>query len=253
MTPIPRSSTSSMTHVALPQITQAGAGARCATSGVGGQGIVGTQNRSKRGRRPAATRRTPRRPHPTVASPSQSWGRLAAEQKCAVSISGSSSLRLLEVPATAARRSLRDGGPCCWRKPGKLRPSYDIGVLPQNQMSALQGMPEARRAPCKVAKARLCHQGVAGAAGRANETFHRAAAEYRACSSNGGVSSVSHRRGEDLFCILAGNQKARFSLDAPSEVIASAARGKTRARQAAEDRAGGACARVRALALAAAL
>ena len=37
-------------------------------------------------------------------------GRLAAEQKCGVSISGSPSLRLLGVPATTARRSLRDGG-----------------------------------------------------------------------------------------------------------------------------------------------
>ena len=42
-------------------------------------------------------------------------GRLAAEQKCGASISGSPSLRLLGVPATAARRSLRDGGPCLWR------------------------------------------------------------------------------------------------------------------------------------------
>ena len=33
--------------------------------------------------------------------------------------------------------------------------------------SALQGRPEARRAPCKVVKARLCHRRVAGVAGRA--------------------------------------------------------------------------------------
>jgi hypothetical protein len=46
-------------------------------------------------------------------------GRLAPEQKCGVSISGSPSLRLLGVPATTARRSLRDGGPCLWRGAGQ--------------------------------------------------------------------------------------------------------------------------------------
>src|ERR1035437_3252746 len=51
----------------------------------------------------------------------QGGGRLAAEQKCGGSISGSPSLRLLGGPATAARRSLRDGGPCLWREGGRLQ------------------------------------------------------------------------------------------------------------------------------------
>jgi hypothetical protein len=61
-------------------------------------------------------------------------GRLAAEQKCGVSISGKSELAAAWVPATTARRSLRDGRPpaygeyeVCPRFRSKTMASFSIG------------------------------------------------------------------------------------------------------------------------------
>ena len=58
-------------------------------------------------------------------------------------------------PQRSRRRTARTRGwPRCWRNPGKLRPSCDVGVSPR--MSALRGRPVVPRPPCKLMNACLC-------------------------------------------------------------------------------------------------
>ncbi len=65
-------------------------------------------------------------------------GRLAAEQKCGVSISGSPSLRLLGVPATPARRSVGDGRPLLMtRRRGSLVHGARPALLPQRYSAVM--------------------------------------------------------------------------------------------------------------------
>jgi hypothetical protein len=97
-----------------------------------------------------------RRPVRDTGDPS--GGRLAAEQKCGVSISGSPSLRLLRVPATAARRSLRDAGPCLMANrysaralpalSQAFRSGYDRGTVPPSALPTKEQRRAEMIGPC---------------------------------------------------------------------------------------------------------